>query len=89
MIGIYIEAHGMTVEQHAEGRRRLAEAGVSESAMRLHSVFGEDGRLMMFDIWESAEAWEEFLTHLRPNLLDLGVTMNEPPTIMPIVDLVM
>ncbi len=79
----------MTIEQHAEGRRRLAEAGVSEAAMKLHSVFGEEGHLMVFDIWESQEAWEEFLTHLLPILLDLGVTLKEPPTIMPIVDLAM
>jgi hypothetical protein len=37
---------------HAEGRRRLEEAGASEDAMKLHSVFGE-GKLQVFDIWDS------------------------------------
>jgi hypothetical protein len=78
----------MTSEQHSEGRKRLSEAGVSESSMKLHSVFGEDGKLQVFDIWESQEAWDEFLGHLVPILQELGITMSTPPVIMPVVDLV-
>lgn len=88
MIGIYITPDVMTAEQHSEGRRRLREAGVSEVAMKLHSVFGEDGKLQVFDIWETQEAWDEFLGHLMPILQDIGITMSAPPMIMPVVDLV-
>jgi hypothetical protein len=88
MIAIYIKPDAMTAEQHSEGRRRLSEAGVSEAAMKLHSVFGEDGKLEVFDIWESQEAWDEFLGHLVPILQELGITMSAPPVIMPLVDLV-
>ena len=88
MIAIYIKPDAMTREQHEEGRRRLREAGVDESAMRLHSCFGDDGQLEVFDIWESQEAWDEFLKHLVPILQDIGISMSMPPAIAPIVDLV-
>ena len=66
MIAIYIVTKNMTREQHSKGRERLREAGAPESAMKLHSCFGEDGQLQVFDVWESQEAFDEFLKHLGP-----------------------
>ena len=88
MIGIYIVTKNMTVDQHAKGRERLREAGAPEGAMKLHSCFGEDGQLQVFDVWESQEAFDEFLTYLGPVMEELGIELAGPPTIMPIVDLV-
>ena len=88
MIAIYITTENMTAETHAEGRRRLSEAGAPEAAMKLHSVFGDDGQLQVFDIWESREAFDEFLKFLVPILDELGIKLSAPPTIMPVVDLV-
>lgn len=88
MIAVYIVTKNMTVEQHAEGRGRLREAGAPESAMKLHSCFGEDGQLQVFDVWESQEAFDEFLTYLAPVMEELGIELAQPPTIMPLVDLV-
>ena len=88
MIAIYIVTENMTVEQHTEGRKRLREAGAPEAAMKLHSCFGEDGKLMVFDVWESQEAFDEFLTYLGPVMGELGIELAQPPVIMPIVDLV-
>jgi hypothetical protein len=82
MIGIYIVTKNMTIEQHAKGRARLQEAGAPEGAMRLHSCFGEDGELQVFDIWDSQEAF------LGPVMEELGIELAQPPTIMPVVDLV-
>src|ERR1700760_4022134 len=87
MIGIYIVTKNMTIEQHTKGRARLEEAGAPEGAMRLHSCFGEDGQLQVFDIWESQEAFDEFLKYLGPVMEELGIELAQPPTIMPIVDL--
>ena len=78
----------MTVEQHTEGRELLEAAGAPEGAMKLHSCFGEDGRLQVFDIWESREAFDEFLTYLGPVMERLGIELAQPPTITPVVDLV-
>jgi hypothetical protein len=88
VIAIYIVTKNMTVEQHTKGREKLREAGAPEDAMRLHSCFGEDGQLQVFDIWESQEAFDEFLTYLGPVMAELGIELAQPPAIMPIVDLV-
>jgi hypothetical protein len=56
--------------------------------MKLHSVFGEEGKLQVFDIWESQETFDAFLEYLRPILEELDITLSAPPTIMPVVDLV-
>ena len=88
MIAIYITTENMTADQHAEGRKRLREAGAPEHAMKLHSVFGDEGKLQVFDIWESQEAFDAFLGYLVPILEELGIKLSAPPTIMPVVDLV-
>jgi hypothetical protein len=88
MIAVSIVTKNMTAEQHSRGRDRLREAGAPESAMKVHSCFGDDGRLQAFDIWETQEAFDEFLTYLGPVMEDLGIELAQPPVIMPIVDLV-
>jgi hypothetical protein len=88
MIAIYITTENMTAAQHAEGRKRLKAAGAPEDAMKVHSVFGEEGTLQVFDIWETREAFDSFLGYLVPILEELGVKLSAPPTIMPVVELV-
>ena len=88
MIGVYIVTKNMTVEQHAKGRERLREALAPEGGMKLHSCFGEDGQLQVFDVWESQEAFDEFLTYLGPVMEELGIELARPPDVMPIVDLI-
>ncbi|HTU39092.1 MAG TPA: hypothetical protein VMF35_13935 [Acidimicrobiales bacterium] len=88
MIAIYIVTKNMTAEQHAKGRQKLADAGAPERAMKLHSCFGEDGQLQVFDIWESQEAFDDFLTYLGPVMEELGIELAQPPVVMPLVDLV-
>ena len=79
MIGVYIVTKNMTIEQHSKGRERLREAGALEGAMRLHSCFGEDGQLQVFDVWDSQEAFDEFLTFLGPVMGELGIELAQPP----------
>jgi hypothetical protein len=88
VIAIYLVTKNMTAELHAKGRQRLREVGAPESAMRLHSVFGEEGELQVFDVWESQEAFDDFLTYLGPVMTELGIELAQPPTVMPVVDLV-
>jgi hypothetical protein len=88
VIAIYIVTKNMTAEQHSKGRDLLREAGAPESAMKVHSCFGEDGQLQVFDVWESQEAFDQFLTYLGPVMAELGIELAQPPVIMPIVDLV-
>ncbi len=88
MIAVYIVTKNMTLEQHSKGRGQLRKAGAPEKAMRLHSCFGEDGHLQVFDVWESQEAFDEFLMYLGPVMQELGIELEQPPMIMPVVDLV-
>ena len=88
VIAVYIVTKNMTREQHTKGRDRLREVGAPEGAMKLHSCFGEDGQLQVFDVWESQEAFDKFLTYLGPVMEELGIELAQPPAVMPIVDLV-
>jgi hypothetical protein len=87
MIAVYITTENLTEAQHTEGRKRLAEAGAPEEAMKVHSVFGEEGKLQVFDVWESQEAFDTFLGYLGPILEELGIKLSAPPVIMPVVAL--
>jgi hypothetical protein len=88
VIAVYIVTKNMTAELHAQGRDMLRESGALETAMKLHSAFGEPDKLQVFDIWESQEAFDEFLTHLGPVMGKLGIELEQPPVIMPLVDLI-
>jgi hypothetical protein len=52
LIAICIVTKNMTAEQHTMGER-LRAVGAPEKAMKLHSYFGEDGQLQVFDIWDT------------------------------------
>jgi hypothetical protein len=88
VIAIYIATANMTTKQHARGRQMLSDAGAPEAAMRLHSCFGADGKLEVFDVWESQEAFDEFMNYLGPIMAELGIELAQPPVIAPLVDLV-
>jgi hypothetical protein len=88
VIAVYIVTKNMTIEQHTEGRERLRQAGAPERPMKVHSCFGDDGALQVFDVWDSQEAFDEFLTYLGPVMEELGIELAQPPLIMPMVDLV-
>jgi len=88
VIGVYLVTKNMTIDQHTKGRSRLREAGAPEAAMKVQSCFGDDGKLQVSDVWENQVAFDEFLTHLGPIMGELGIELAQPPTIMPIVDLV-
>jgi hypothetical protein len=46
--------------------------------MELHSCFGEDGQLQVFDIWESQEPLDERLTYLGPVMEELRIELAGP-----------
>ena len=83
-IGVYFHPKGMTLEQFNEVHRLLQESGKGEQSARIHhSCFGEDGDLMVFDIWESAEAFQAFGEVLQPLVAKVGIDIGEP-TVMPV-----
>jgi hypothetical protein len=78
-IAVYFHPKGMTLDQFEETHRRLAEAGQAEPEGRIHhSCFGQDGDLMVYDIWESPESFEAFGAILMPILGEVGIDPGEP-----------
>jgi hypothetical protein len=78
-VSVYLNPKGMTLEQFAEIHRRLEAAGHGRESERLHhSCFGEEGNLMVYDIWESPESFQKFGEVLMPILADVGVDPGQP-----------
>ena len=80
-IAVYFHPKGMTLDQFFEVHKRLeaAGAGLRDQHGRLHhSCFGEDGELMVYDVWESQEAFQAFGAKLMPILAELGIDVGEP-----------
>ena len=83
-IAVYVHPKGMTLKQFEESHRRLDAAGASNPSGRIHhSCFGQDGDLMVYDIWESPESWNAFGETLMPILTEVGIEAGEP-AVMPI-----
>jgi hypothetical protein len=83
-IAVYSHPKGMTLKDFEESHRRLDDAGAgSPSGRILHSCFGDDGDLMVYDIWESPEQFEAFGEILMPILAEIGIDQGEP-AIMPL-----
>jgi hypothetical protein len=85
-IGAYFNLENTTLEQYEEVTRRLNNgqpmtklsdwpvAGCLE-----HAAWQEEsGALGVFDVWESAEAFQSFGEHLMPILGEVGIPQSEP-----------
>ena len=87
MTAVYISPESMTVEQYNTISQRLEASGAPEKGRKHHSCFGEDGHLMVFDIWKSQEQCDAFAAHLLPILKDEGIS-GSAPAVIPVVDVV-
>lgn len=83
-VAAYFHPKNMTLAQFEEIHKRLDEAGEGDNPHRLHhSCFGEDGDLMVYDVWDSPEAFAAFGAVLGPILAEVGVEVD-PPHLMPV-----
>lgn len=87
-IGVYFQPAGLTLERFDQINRRLAEElpALQEEGPRgaMHlSVFGDEGQLAVFNVWESEEAFQEFGKTLMPILAELGFG-DAQPMIVPV-----
>jgi len=83
-IAVYFHPKGLTLQQFGEVHARLVAAGKGEIPQRLHhSCFGEDGDLMVYEIWDSPESFAAFGETLMPILADVGVDPGDP-AVMPL-----
>jgi hypothetical protein len=83
-VAVYFHPQGLTVDKLNEIERRLDDAGQAVPAGILHhSVFGEDGSLMVYDIWETRDAFDAFASALLPIIREVGLDPGQPD-VMPV-----
>lgn len=83
-IGIYFHPKSLSAAQYDRANRELEAAGAGHPAGRIHhSCFGTDGDLMVYEVWESQHAFEEYGTVLMPILHKIGIDPGTPD-VMPV-----
>jgi hypothetical protein len=83
-IGIYFGNGNFPADKYDEAISRLDAAGASAPQGRsYHAAMEADGKINVFDVWESQEAFDAFGATLMPILTELGVDPGAPMT-MPV-----
>jgi hypothetical protein len=78
-LGMYFTPSSFAPAEYDEVIKRLEAVGASAPAGRLHHVALETGgQIQLFDVWESAEAFQAFGATLVPILAELGIDPGEP-----------
>jgi hypothetical protein len=73
VIAVYVKPETLTIEQYNQARKGLEASGANMDGRKHHSCFGEDGQLMVFEIWDSQENYEAFGKFLMPVLQEVGI----------------
>ena len=83
-IAVYFHPKDLTLKKFEEVHRRLGDAGQADNPHRLHhSCFGEDGALMVYEVWDSPESFQAFGAVLMPILGEVGVDPGDA-SVMPV-----
>lgn len=70
---------GMSAAKYDECIQRLEAAGAGNPKGRLYHVcYGDPNNLMVTDVWDSVENFENFGGTLLPILAELGVNPGQP-----------
>jgi hypothetical protein len=77
MAVMVIQEFPATVEQYDQVNEKLDPASNPPKGLILHSGAETDGGMKVVDIWESADAWQDFLDNrLSPAVVEV---MGPPP----------
>jgi hypothetical protein len=78
-LGFYFRPDGFTPEKYDETIRQLEAAGAGAPEGRsLHVALEDEGKIFVFDVWESQESFEAFGAALLPIMGGLGVDPGAP-----------
>jgi hypothetical protein len=78
-IAVYFHPKSLSQQQYGSAIAELEAAGASHPAGRVHhSCFGPEGDLMVYEIWESQQAFEEYGHVLMPILQRTGIDPGTP-----------
>jgi hypothetical protein len=86
VIAVYVKPETLTLEQYNKARKGLDDSGANLEGRKHHSCFGEDGQLMVFEIWDSKESYDAFGKFLMPVLQEVGIVPSSQD-IMEVVNL--
>ena len=77
--GFYFTPTNFSPEVYDEALVRLEAAGAAAPAGRTnHFALETDGKIAVFDIWESMEQFEAFGASLLPIMAELGADPGQP-----------
>jgi hypothetical protein len=83
-IGIYFGQGNFPADKYDEALAKLEAAGAgAPEGRKYHVALENDGKIDVFDIWESQEAFDAFGATLLPILGELGVDPG-PPMVAPV-----
>jgi hypothetical protein len=74
-IVVRYQAKSLTAEQYDQNVVQ------PPAACDYHVCFGEDGHLLVSEVWDSREEWEAFASRLLPVLTEAGIELSGPPEI--------
>jgi hypothetical protein len=78
-IGFYFTPSSFTPSGYDETIRKLEAAGAGAPAGRLyHFALEADGKIQVFDIWDSQESFEAFGKTLLPIMAEIGADPGRP-----------
>lgn len=87
-IAIYFHPVSLSTGQYDDAIKALAAAGAGQPAGRLHhSCFGPGTDLMVYEVWETQQAFEEYGKALMPILHQAGIDPGTPD-VMPVHNLI-
>ena len=78
-LSFYFSPSSFTPAVYDDTIKRLEAAGAGAPAGRLyHCALEADGKIQVFDVWESQEAFEAFGPTLLPIMAELGADPGQP-----------
>ena len=78
-LAIHFEVVGMSPEKYAAVHEALEAKGQGNPPGRtFHAGYQAGDEIHVFDVWESAEAFEAFGEHLMPILAENGIDPGDP-----------
>lgn len=87
-LAIYFHPKSLNGERYDRAIKELETAGADHPVGRLHhSCFGPDGDLMVYEVWESQQAFEAYGTVLMPILHRIGIDPGTPD-VMPLHNMI-
>jgi hypothetical protein len=79
MLGLYFSPDNFSPAQYDEAIKLLDDAGAGSPDGRLyHFAMETDGKISVFDVWESEEKFAKFGETLMPIMESIGTAPGEP-----------